>query len=112
MNNTETATAHAHVSTYSRDCDGAHGNEYVALMNDSERVSEWPELDFMQRILSGQATLHPEFVCTVKIEKEGFSVSEQTDEGFRSSEVRWCWDEDCDPDAGSVYDQYAEMSGY
>jgi hypothetical protein len=110
--NTSTLTLHAHVSTASRDCDGGHGNDYVSEMNDDERKSSFPDLDFKARILSNHTSFHSEFGVTLKVDADGFTMSEPTDEGHRSAEIRWCEDSDCDPNSASQYDQYAEMMGY
>ena|SRR6476646_8760161 len=108
-----TNTLHAHVSTSSRDCDGGHGYDYIAGMNDDERAAEDSEWAFQHRILEGKVSLHSEFGMTLKVDSEGFEWHETTDEGYQAGEVRWCRD-DCDVDGyrGQVYDQYAQMMGY
>ena len=107
-----TNTLHAHVSTFARDCDGGHGSDYIAEMNDDERASEWPDLDFKARILSNHVSFHSEFGVEVKADSKGFQMWERTDEGHRGAEVRWCEDATCDLSAGSVFDEYAEAAGY
>lgn len=119
-----TTNLHAHVSTSSRDCDGGHGNEYTMGFNDdetAERVAgeargynDFSDIHFMQRAMMNVASPYAvEYGMTVKVDSEGIEVHEQTDEGFRSAEVRWCRDADCDPNAqGPVYDEYAQMMGY
>jgi hypothetical protein len=47
-----------------------------------------------------------------KVQREGFTMSEATDEGYSAAEVRWCEDADCDTGAGGQYDEYAEAMGY
>lgn len=108
-----TQTFHAHVAISSRDCDGGHGHEYVAQMTTAEHADDtFGTLAFQQRIMGGAITFHTEYGQKVTVTEHGFDTSEQTDEGYRATEVRWCEDEGCDPDAGSVYDQYAQAMGY
>lgn len=102
---------HAHVATSARDCDGGHGQDYVSNMNNDERASRFPDLEFKARVLSVHVSFHSEFGVTVKVDEDGFYMHEQTDEGYRSAEVRWCED-DCDDTASSQYDQFAELAGY
>lgn len=104
-------TLHAHVTTNSRDCDGGHGMEYVSTMNDTEKGSQFADLDFKARILSNHVSFHSEFGVTVKVDEHGFNMSEQTDEGYRAAQIQWCED-DCDENDNSVYDEYAELAGY
>lgn len=122
MTNTENIFAlHAHVSTFARDCDGGHGNEYTMGFSDEEKkeredangVNDFSDIHFMQRVMMNVASPYAvEYGMTVKVDSEGIEVSEQTDEGYRSAEVRWCHD-DCEQEAqGPVYDEYAEAMGY
>lgn len=112
---------HAHVSTSSRDCDGGHGSDYVMGFNDAEiaereaaqGINDFSDIHFMQRVMMNVASPYAvEYGMTVKVDSEGIEVHEHTDEGFRAAEVRWCRDEDCDPNASSQYDEYAEAMGY
>jgi hypothetical protein len=48
----------------------------------------------------------------VDITEGGFSTYRKTDEGYSASEVRWCEEDWCDPEASSQRDVYAEMMGY
>ena len=117
-----TTNLHAHVSTFARDCDGGHGNEYPMGFNDSEiaehetanGVNDFSDIHFMQRVMMNVASPYAvEYGMTVKVDSEGIEVHETTDEGYRSAEVRWCRDETCDPNAqGPVYDEYAQAAGY
>lgn len=115
-----TNTIHAHVSTFARDCDGGHGNEYVTGFNDEEKkerenangVNDFSDIHFMQRVMNSVASPYAvEYSMTVTVIPEGIDVHEQTDEGFRSAEVRWCHD-DCEEGQGPVYDEYAQAAGY
>lgn len=117
-----TTNLHAHVYKFARDCDGGHGNEYTMGFTDAEvaehekanGVNDFSDIHFMERVMMNVASPYAvEYSMTVKVDSEGIEVSEATDEGHRSAEVRWCRDEDCDPNAqGPVYDEYAEAMGY
>lgn len=119
-----TTNLHAHVSTFARDCDGGHGNEYTVGFNDEETAehvagerrgyNDFSDIHFMGRVMLSVASPYAvEYGMTVKVDSEGIDVHETTDEGFRGAEVRWCRNPDCDRDAqGPVYDEYAEMDGY
>jgi hypothetical protein len=112
---------HAHVDTYSRDCDGGHGNDYIMAFSDAEiaereaaqGINDFSDIHFMQRVMMNVASPYAvEYGMTVKVDSEGIEVTEATDEGSRSANVRWCRDEHCDPNFHQVSDQYAEMMGY
>lgn len=111
---------HAHVSTSSRDCDGPMYREYVETLTDADRlaivaangINDFTDLEFKARILSFHVSFHSEFGVTVRMDADGFQVSEPTDEGHRSSEVTWCENEGCDPNARWQRDVYAEAMGY
>lgn len=105
-------TLHAHVSISARDCDGGHGHDFVAMMNDEERMSQFADLEFKGRILSDHVSFHSEFGVTVKVDEDGFDMHEPTDEGYRAASIRWCEDETCDDTQSSQYDEYAELAGY
>jgi hypothetical protein len=114
-----TTNLHAHVSTSSSDCDGPMYRDYVATMNDAEQAEDregdergynnFADLHFKARILSNHVSFHA--VCEISTNEDGFHVHENTDEGYRAAEVRWCEDE-CDESLASQRDVYAEMMGY
>lgn len=122
-------TLHAHIDRATSDCDGPFYSSYVEFLNDDEKalhdralaeglskgydgaVNDFHDLHFKERILGGQVSFHPEEDAEVHITKAGFTVSEQTDEGYRRVEVRWCEDETCTP-TYTQRDVYAEMMGY
>lgn len=121
---------HAHISTVAVDCDGPFHRSYVETFNDDEieeharalnhgmdlgydgPVNDFSEIHFMNRVLSNVAS---PYAChhgmRVTIDDEGIEVHENTDEGYREATVRWCRDE-CDTDAHSQRDVYAEMMNY
>lgn len=120
---------HAHVSTASRDCDGPMYRDYVTEMNSDEiamqvrayfegvvrgydsPVNDFSEYAFKERVLGNHVSFSPLVKVEVTVREEGFHMSEETDEGYRSADVRWCED-DCDSDAYSQRDVFAEMMGY
>lgn len=111
---------HAHVSTSSRDCDGGHGQDYITTLNDEERaehvrangINDFHDLHFKNRVLGNHVSFSPLAKVEVEVTEHGFTMSEATEEGYRSAEVTWCEDTDCDSDAGGQYDQFAEAMGY
>lgn len=115
-----TNTLHAHVSTYSRDCDGGHGHDYVMMFSESELaerenadgINDFSDIHFMQRVMMSVASPYAvEYGMTVKVDSTGIEVNEATDEGFRSAEVRWCR-EACEETYDHHFDEYAEAMGY
>lgn len=108
-----TNNLHAHVATASSDCDGPMYRDFVQEMNDEERTNDqYGDLAFKERILGNHVSFHSEFGVEVKVSAHGFVTSEQTDEGYRSADVTWCEDEECDPNAASQRDIFAEQMGY
>lgn len=104
---------HAHVSTASADCDGPMYRDYVAEMNSNERDDDqYGDLVFKERMLGNRVSFHTEYEVSVTVKAGGFVTHEQTDEGYRSSDVTWCEDETCDPNAYRQRDVFAERMGY
>lgn len=118
-----TTSLHAHVSTASADCDGPMYDEYVISLNDEEiaesqkETNDFHDITFRDRVMchivhqtGGQGTL------TVDSEPGGWAERldwhQQTEEGYRSAEVRFCEDDYCDPNATSHRDVFAEQMGY
>lgn len=114
-----TNNLHAHVSIASADCDGPIYRDYVEVFNDAEvaereaaqGINDFSDLHFMNRVLTNVCGPYAVHQMTVKMDGDGFEFSEQTEEGYRSGEVRWCHDE-CDTDARGYRDVYAEQMGY
>lgn len=106
-----TNNLHAHVSTAARDCDGPLYRDYVTAAREDERDDDFG-FAFKERVMGNHVSFHPLVKVEVEVTPEGFTTHEVTDEGYRSSEIRWCEDEDCDPNAASQRDVYAEMMGY
>ena len=101
-------TIHAHVDTESRDCDGRYTGGLVIEMTLQERCDAMGDLHFKERVLSSVVSLHS--TMRVEITPDGISYHEQTDEGYRTGDVRWCED-DCD-EASWQRDHTAERMGY
>ena len=115
-----TTNLHAHVSTASADCDGPIYRDYVTSLNDAELaehadangVNDFHEIHIMNLVFTNHCGPYAVHQLTVKVDDDCFEWNEQTEEGYRAGEVRWCRDADCDPNAASQRDVYAEMMGY
>lgn len=99
---------HAHVDTGSRDCDGTYSGGHVEQMTLEERCDSMGDLHFKDRVLAGVVSLHG--TGRLKVTPEGLEWFEQTDEGYRAADVRWCED-DCE-EASWQRDHRAEEMGY
>jgi hypothetical protein len=115
-----TNTLHAHVSTASSDCDGPFYREYVDTFNVTELeeraaangVNDFSDIHFMNRVFTNNCGPYGvEHGMRITVTNDGFDWYEDTDEGCRSGEVRWCH-EDCDPRAAWQRDVFAEQMGY
>jgi len=115
-----TENLHAHVSTASADCDGPMYNEYVDSFNDAEiaereaaqGINDFSDIHFMQRVMMNHCSPYAAHQMRITVDDSGVEWHEQTEEGYRSGEIRWCHDENCDPNYTSHRDVYAEMMGY
>lgn len=98
------------------------GHEYVMTLTDEERqmhedangINDFHDLVFKGRVLVSVVSLDPsgpDSDAEVHLRSDGFTYDEPTDEGYRHAEVTWCEDE-CDQNASSQRDVYAEMMGY
>jgi len=121
---------HAHVSTASADCDGPMYDSWVESFNEDERteqvrayfngivrgydepVNDFSDIHFMNRVLTSRCGPYAVGQMRVTMDEDGFEYHEQTEEGYRSGEVRWCRSEACDPDARTHRDVFAEAMGY
>lgn len=94
--------------------------EYVTELNSTEiamhevsnGVNDFHDLAFKERVLGDHVAFHSEGGVTVKVTRDGFTMHEPTDEGYRSAEVQWCEDPECDTEASSQRDVFAEQMGY
>lgn len=114
--------AHAHISTASADCDGPFYRDYTVFVSDEAKaksaacdgVNDFWDIEFREGILASQVsltTMRDGQTGTVNVTEDGFSWHRSTDEGYESSDVRWCDDESC-TESYSQRDIYAEMMGY
>lgn len=122
MTETNIATAHAHITKASADCDGPFYQEYTVFVSDEAKaksaaaggVNDFWEIDFREGVLSSQISVYAltdGHTVKVTVTDDGFEWHETTDEGYRSGEVRWCDDETCG-ESYSQRDVYAELAGY
>jgi hypothetical protein len=101
---------HAHVNSYSSDCDGPIERSFIIVTEDTERDG-LGELTFKERVLALQVSFYALAGATVRLTEHGFDYDEPTEEGHRSIEVRWCSDL-CDLEEQSYRDIRAEQAGY
>lgn len=108
---------HAHVETWSRDCDGDYSGGHIVAMTDEERRSEFSEIHFMERVTGDIASPYAlEFggKLEVSVYEDGTKRLDwraTTDEGYRQAEVTFCSD-DCATDDTWQRDHRAESMGY
>lgn len=112
----EESKLHAHFSTTSTDCDGRIDRDYVLVMDDDERASEFGDIEFHDRVVAlvvNTYSLDSEGTLRVTKHDDGTRLewSEPTEEGFRHTEVSFCSD-DCDEAATNYRDHTAESMGY
>ena len=113
-------TAHAHIDRASADCDGPFYQSYTVFVDDEAKaksaacngVNDFWEIDFRNDILTSQVSVYAvSHGLRMTATDDGFAWHEDTDEGYRRGEVRWCDDESCG-ESYSQRDVYAEMMGY
>jgi hypothetical protein len=109
---------HAHIETYSSDCDGSYTGTYLLTMTDAERASDFADIEFHNRVLASVVntySLDSEGRLTVSRLADGdvrLSWSEPTEEGRRDVEATICTDP-CDLGEESTFrDHRAEEMGY
>lgn len=117
---------HAHIYTYTTDCDGPISRDYVMTMNDDELAGQdepnwFGDIDFVNRVAVSIASFYATCrggVLTVKVlddeygNEKRFTWSEDTEEGSRCNTAIICEAESCDLDASSYRDHRAESMGY
>lgn len=131
-----TTTLHAHVNTYSVDCDGPISRDYVMTYNDDERaeqvrgyfngvirgedhpINDFSEISFRQRVLSHVVSAYTTWQGTLTVtgdEQGGLTKildwSETTEEGGHHIRAEFCSD-DCDTGEEGYRDYRAEAAGY
>lgn len=100
---------HAHVSTSSADCDGTYSGGQVYEMTLQERCDMFGDFAFRERVLGSVVNLHGH--GRMDVTPDGIEWREQTEEGYRAAEVRWCED-DCPEERSWQRDHRAEAAGY
>ena len=117
---------HAHVETYSTDCDGPIVYDYVITPNEEEiaeheaknGVNDFSDIQFHHRVVAhvvNTYSLYSQGTLTVNKLEDGsvrLSWTEQTDEGSRNVEATICEDEGCDTGVTRYRDIRAEEAGY
>lgn len=113
-----TNNLHAHVSTYSVDCDGPMSRDYVLTMDDEERASDFGDITFRNRVLCSIVSAYTCWDGTLKVqsdEMEGLTKTldwtETTEEGGRTAHAQFCED-DCDTEESGQRDYFAEAMNY
>lgn len=114
-----TRRIHAHVETAHADCDGPLYRDWVEVYNDEEEaeeteangVNDFSEIHFMNRVFTNHCGPYAVHQLRVEADDNGFTWHENTEEGYRSGEVRWCYD-DCDTGKAGQRDIFAEQMGY
>lgn len=108
---------HAHIDNASSDCDGPIYRSRIEVFNEDEiaesgkTYNDFSEIHFRERVLTSEVSVYSCENGTLQVSSGGFHWSEQTEEGYRSSDVRWCED-DCDLEEKSYRDVFAEQAGY
>jgi hypothetical protein len=77
--------------------------------------NDFSEINFRERVLGSVVSLttfRDGQVGSVEITEHGFTYSRPTDEGFESTDVRWCEDDDCVDAPVTFRDHSAEKAGY
>lgn len=100
---------HAHVESRSRDCDGTYDKTWVDVPSTVERMNEYGDLEFQNRVVTSVISLFGHGTLTVA--SESCSWHEETEEGYRHVEITWCAEEDCDR-TSTFRDHTAESMGY
>lgn len=101
---------HAHIESESRDCDGKYTSGRVDVPTLAERCDVFGELVFKDRILTSVVTIHGS--GTLSVTPDGLEWHEDTDEGYRREDVRWCEEQDCPDMKPWQRDHTAESMGY
>jgi len=112
---------HAHLESRSIDCDGPLDRSWVMAQEPGgEQVSpedQHSEHAFKNRVLASVVSFVPLAGATLNVtyfaddDTSRLSWHEVTDEGNRAVEATFCRDE-CDTEARSQRDHYAEQMGY
>lgn len=113
-----TNTLHAHVRTYSVDCDGPISRSWVETMNDDEiaesqkSVNDFSDIHFMNRVFVNRCGPFAVRHMSVTIEDGRVEWDETTEEGGTTGLIEWCEDPHCTTDERTYRDHRAESMGY
>lgn len=114
---------HAHVDTYTTDCDGPIARDYVMVMSEDELSGQdqpnwFGDIEFHNRVVAHVVNTYSSFRgghLEVSVDDEYGNVTllwaEPTEEGGRRMEARFCTD-DCDETEEHYRDYRAESMGY
>lgn len=117
------STLHAHIDSYSVDCDGPISRSYIETLDPERdirpgRFDDDGEISFRQRILNHVVSAYTTWDGTLTVtgdEMGGLTQTldwtEKTEEGGRSVTATFCTD-DCDTGRSTYRDHYAEAMGY
>ena len=112
-------TIHAHIETYSTDCDGALSSGHVMVPTEHELKDEaFGDIRFHNRVVTSVVNTYSlDVVGTLRVTRSGDEVrlmwNEPTEEGGRATEAIICTDERCDLEEQPWRrDHQAEAAGY
>jgi hypothetical protein len=101
---------HAHICRESQDCDGRYDHRYTRAMDAEERESEFSDLLFKERVIAdAMSTL---VFGRLEVTPEGAEWYASTEEGYVSTNIRWCSHETCEFARPEFRDHTAESMGY
>ena len=119
---------HAHIESYTTDCDGPLSRDYVLTMNDEERaeataangINDFSDIHFHERVVNHLVNTYSIFQSgrleVTSGEGSDYVVrmewQEDTDEGYRQMSAIICEDENCDTGEAHYRDHRAEEMGY
>jgi hypothetical protein len=93
----------------SRDCDGDYSRGHVYEMTTQEKDDQFGEHHFKRRVIGNTISIYG--TGTLEVSPDGIHWHEDTDEGYRAADVRWCEDE-CPTERTWQRDHRAESMGY
>lgn len=101
---------HAHIATWSRDCDGEYTSGRTEGLISTERCESHGDLSFKQRVIGSVVSVYAED-GTLTVMPDKVEWHETTDEGYSAATIRWCED-DCTNDKAWSRDHSAEKAAY
>lgn len=107
---TPIANEHAHINKWVRDCDGMHSSGYIARPSEKHRRSEFGDVEFREQVITQLIGVHSE--GQLKLDDEGVTWDETTDEGYKTVTAVWCPLFGCEDIPPWSRDHEAEKAGY